>query len=79
MEKRIAQGVDIWGGIECTYNRVNDTYMDQLERAGFYVRTDDLERIAALGIKVLRFPIIWEKHAPNQNMAIDWTFTTRQT
>jgi dTDP-4-dehydrorhamnose reductase len=44
----LKNGVDIWGGIECTYNRVNNSYMDQLERAGHYNRNDDLDRIASL-------------------------------
>jgi dTDP-4-dehydrorhamnose reductase len=79
MKNRLSKsGVDIWGGIECTYNRVNDTYMDQLDRAGHYTRNDDLERIAALGIKMLRYPIIWEKHAPQKDTLIDWTFSEQR-
>ncbi|MES2647566.1 MAG: family 1 glycosylhydrolase [Bacteroidota bacterium] len=67
--------LDIWAGIECTYNRVNDNYQDQLEKAGFYTRQNDLERIAGLGIKMIRFPVIWEKHEPVQQQLIDWHFT----
>jgi dTDP-4-dehydrorhamnose reductase len=70
--------IDVWGGIECSYNRVNDTYMDQLELAGHYYRQDDIEKITALGIKALRYPVLWEKHAPQQNETVDWTFAQQQ-
>ena len=52
----------LWGGMECTFNRVNDRYFDQFELGGHYQRPDDLERIAALGIRTLRYPVVWERH-----------------
>lgn len=67
--------LEIWGGIECTYNRVGDNYMDQLERSGHYFRPDDLDRIAGLGVRTIRFPVIWEKHVQEKDGVIDWTFT----
>ena len=69
---------EIWGGIECTINRVNDTYRDQLEMAGHYYRTGDIERFAALGIRKLRYPLLWEHHQPFQNSSIDWDWTENQ-
>lgn len=50
-----------WGGVECTVNRVGDVYHEQLVRSGHERRLDDLERIAALGITRLRFPVLWER------------------
>src|SRR5690606_35078020 len=50
-----------WGGVECTVNRVNDTYHEQLERSGHAGRLSDLERIAELGVTRLRFPVLWER------------------
>src|SRR4051812_42746532 len=46
----------IWGGVECTLNRVNDRFFDQLVRTGQDARSGDLERIQALGINTLRYP-----------------------
>jgi dTDP-4-dehydrorhamnose reductase len=66
---------EIWGGIECTINRVNNSYFDQLEYAGHYQRPGDLSKIAELGIKAIRFPILWERHQPVKNAAIDWSWT----
>lgn len=67
--------IEIWGGIECSFNRVADRYTDQLELAGHYKRKDDIGRLADLGIKALRYPVLWEKHCPVSNSPIDWTHT----
>jgi dTDP-4-dehydrorhamnose reductase len=67
--------MELWGGIECTINRVQDLYMDQLTYSGHYNRNEDIEQIAGLGIKKLRYPVLWEKHKPEQNIPIDWSHT----
>src|SRR3954466_5901383 len=64
--------IQLWGGIECTINRVGDRFVDQLERCGHYTRDGDLEAIAALGIKALRFPVLWERVAPDGIARADW-------
>jgi dTDP-4-dehydrorhamnose reductase len=56
--------LELWGGIECTVNRVGDEYFDQLERCGHGRRIADLERVAALGIRTVRYPLLWERTAP---------------
>jgi dTDP-4-dehydrorhamnose reductase len=70
--------IEVWGGIECSFNRIADTYMDQLDLSGHYQRNDDIERIADLGIKMLRYPVLWEKHQPANGETIDWTFAQKQ-
>ena len=69
---------ELWGGIECTINRINDTYLDQLEYANHYQRENDLSLIAGLGIKTLRYPILWERHQPRLDSEIDWAWTEKQ-
>ena len=44
--------LEFWGGIECTINRVNDLYFDQLHLSGHYRREGDIQLISELGIKV---------------------------
>ncbi len=67
--------VEIWGGMECTINRVGDRYLDQSEYSGHYQRgADDIDLIASLGIAVLRYPVLWEQHQPQKDKAINWTF-----
>ena len=69
---------EVWGGIECTINRVNDVFRDQLLYSGHYTRPGDIERFAELGIKKLRYPILWEHHQSKSNKVIDWSWTEKQ-
>jgi len=66
--------LELWGGIECTINRIKEKYFDQLEYSGHYNRENDIETIAELGIKALRYPVLWEKHQPHPNNEICWAF-----
>lgn len=70
--------MEVWGGIECTINRVYDTYFDQLSYSGHYDREDDLALFKDLGIKKIRYPILWEKHQPNQTEDINWLETEKK-
>jgi dTDP-4-dehydrorhamnose reductase len=62
----------LWAGIECTVNRVADAYEDQLALNGHAWRLEDLDRLAALGIRTLRYPILWERTAPDGLENADW-------
>ncbi|WP_071885844.1 family 1 glycosylhydrolase [Hymenobacter sedentarius] len=66
--------LDIWGGIECSHCRVGDTYSDQLTRNGHWHRLDDLDALADLGLKTLRYPVLWEHTSPDTPDACDWTW-----
>jgi dTDP-4-dehydrorhamnose reductase len=68
----------MWGGVECTVNRVRDAYFTQLERSGHCGRDDDLERFAALGLRALRYPVLWERTAPDGLDRADWTWPVRR-
>jgi len=69
--------IEIWGGLECSLNRVEDNYMDQLVLSGHYARgKEDIKRFAELGLKALRYPVLWEKHAPQIDTNIDWSYST---
>src|SRR5687768_7987604 len=63
--------LELWGGIECTVNRVRERFHSQLEQNGHGWRDGDLDRFAALGIRKLRYPILWELHASGSE-TIDW-------
>src|SRR3954453_2570562 len=70
--------VELWGGIECTINRVRDTYLDQLSLTGHYGREGDLDLLASTGIRVLRYPVLWEKVAPNGVDHAAWSWIDRR-
>jgi dTDP-4-dehydrorhamnose reductase len=56
--------LELWGGIECTVNRVGHRYHDQLRFAGHHLRLGDLDALASIGLKALRYPVLWEHVAP---------------
>ncbi len=76
-QKKTYYRPEVWGGIECTINRVGDSFFDQLHYSGFYAQPQT-EKIVELGIKKLRFPILWEKHQPLPGQKIDWQWTEEQ-
>jgi len=68
----VGAAIELWGGVECTINRVGDRFFDQLAACGHYARLDDLDAIAALGIRRLRYPALWEHIAPDGLSRADW-------
>jgi dTDP-4-dehydrorhamnose reductase len=69
---------ELWGGLECTINRIGDNFRDQLVYTGHYHRPDDIARFAALGITAMRYPLLWERHQPEPDCNIDWTWAQDQ-
>ncbi|NHZ99804.1 family 1 glycosylhydrolase [Massilia sp. CCM 8734] len=66
------QPLALWGGLECTLNRVRENYFSQLERNGHHGRADDVARFASLGISQIRYPLLWERVAPDGLASADW-------
>jgi dTDP-4-dehydrorhamnose reductase len=69
---------EVWGGIECTVNRVGSEFHDQVRRTGHQRRPGDLDRIAALGVTALRYPVLWERTAPRGVERADWRWPERR-
>ena len=69
---------ELWGGLECTVNRVHDDYFDQVERSGHGARPDDLDRFAALGIRTIRYPVLWERTAPKGILRANWRWADQR-
>ena len=53
--------LELWAAPEATVNRVGERYLDQIELSGFARRLDDLDRLASLGARRIRFPLLWER------------------
>lgn len=70
--------LELWGGHECTLNRIGEVYRDQSILTGHERREDDLERFAELGFRALRYPILWERVAPEHPDECDWTLPDRR-
>jgi dTDP-4-dehydrorhamnose reductase len=69
-----ARPLELWGGLECTVVRIGDTFRDQSRETGHRVRPGDLASIAALGIRTVRYPVLWETVSPDDPDACDWSF-----
>ena len=67
--------LELWGGVESTVNRIGDTYRDQVRRTGHHDRLADLDLFASLGIHAIRYPVLWERVAPEGLDRADWTWT----
>lgn len=78
VETACGERVELWGGHECTVNRVGDRYFDQTVRSGHEYRDSDLERFAALGVKALRYPVLWERMARRRSIETDFAWTDRR-
>jgi len=76
MARKSFKKPEVWGGLECSFNRVKDLYMDQLHYCGHYHRAAaDIDCVASLGIKAMRYPLIWERLHPHPGHSIDWEGT----
>jgi dTDP-4-dehydrorhamnose reductase len=69
--------VELWAGAECTVNRTGDEFRDQLVLTGHHNRLEDLAALSNLGVKALRFPILWERVSPDPLCGPDWDWSDR--
>lgn len=68
------ENFELWGGHECTLNRVGAQFSDQTILSGHQNRPEDLDRFAELGLKALRYPVLWERAAGGGG-AFEWGWT----
>ena len=66
--------LELWGGVECSVVRIRGAYRDQVAETGHRDRIADLDAIASLGIRTLRYPILWEHVAPERPEMRDWSW-----
>ena len=73
----VGRAPEMWAGVECTVNRVGDSYFDQLEFSGHSVRIGDLTRLADLGVRTIRYPVLWER-VVNEANHYDWSWSDQR-
>jgi dTDP-4-dehydrorhamnose reductase len=64
---------ELWIGPECTINRIGERWRDQSELTGFARRPGDLVRLASLGAKKVRLPVLWERVARASGRELDFS------
>lgn len=77
-DRGTAAPLELWAGLECTLNRVGDRQHDQLALTGHYDREEDLDLLASLGIRTIRYPILWERIERGVPDDEAWAFTDRR-
>jgi len=65
--------LELWGGHECTVNRIGDVWRDQTRLSGHQDRIDDLDLFADLGLNTLRYPVLWERTEVSPGV-FDWSW-----
>jgi beta-glucosidase/6-phospho-beta-glucosidase/beta-galactosidase len=70
--------VELWGGLECSVVRLGDRWRDQVRETGHHERDTDLQLIADLGIRTLRYPVLWERCTPGEPNACGWEWHDRR-
>lgn len=73
----VGRPLEMWAGVECTVNRVGDSYFDQLELSGHSVRIGDLTRLVELGVRTIRYPVLWERVVDEANN-YDWSWSDQR-
>jgi dTDP-4-dehydrorhamnose reductase len=53
---------------------VQDDYFSQLDRNGHALRHCDIQRFTELGIRAIRYPVLWERTAPDGIDKADWSW-----
>jgi dTDP-4-dehydrorhamnose reductase len=70
--------MDLWGGIECTVNRLGGAYRDQTRLTGHHDRIEDLAKFSALGLKKIRYPVLWERVSPKHPLRFHWSWSDQR-
>ncbi len=71
--------VSMWGGIECTINRVGNRFYNQCDKTGHTRRPTDLELFAGLEIEKIRYPFLWESIWNKHTNSFDWNWCDERT
>lgn len=67
--------IELWASPEPTLARVDETtFRDQLAETGHDRRDGDCDLLADLGVAASRYPVLWERVAPNDPHERDFTW-----
>ena len=66
--------LELWGGVECSLVGVGNDVRNQLVETGHARRLGDIDAMAGIGIKAVRYPILWEMVAPESPNELDFSW-----
>jgi dTDP-4-dehydrorhamnose reductase len=71
---RTAPPLELWGGVECSVVRIGGDYRNQVVDTGHASRLKDIDAMAEIGVKAVRYPILWETVAPEAPGEMDFSW-----
>src|SRR3954468_17046737 len=74
----VSETLELWGGPECTIVRIGDQYRNEVDETGHLARIEDLDAIAEVGIRTLRYPVLWETTSPHDPDECDWRWSDKR-
>src|SRR5829696_3818605 len=74
----ISETLELWGGPECTIVRIGDQFRNEVDETGHLARIEDLDAIAEVGIRTLRYPVLWETTSPHDPEECDWRWSDKR-
>jgi len=77
IEPKPDPALELWAGAECSVVRVQDGYIDQSALGVGGSSLEDIDRLAALGVRAVRLPVLWERTWPGADRAPDWSHADR--
>ncbi|HET6583525.1 MAG TPA: hypothetical protein VFG69_08755, partial [Nannocystaceae bacterium] len=67
--------IELWAAAASSAFLVDDRWIDRARQTGHHERLDDLDRLAALGARRVRFPVAWPRVASSSTSAPDWRWS----
>jgi beta-glucosidase/6-phospho-beta-glucosidase/beta-galactosidase len=64
--------LEMWGGIECSHVRIGSEIRDQSLETGHRDRPGDLDLVAGMGVRTMRYPVIWSTVAAGDGLDFAW-------
>jgi dTDP-4-dehydrorhamnose reductase len=66
--------LQVWAGVEGSFNRIGDSFIDQCDKSGHKGRISDIEIFASLGVEKISYPCSWEMVAPKDLDHCQWSY-----
>jgi dTDP-4-dehydrorhamnose reductase len=64
---------EVWAGPECSWLHVGEWRCDQVALTGHDRRPEDLDALAGLGVRAVRYPVLWGR-TEDPREATDWAW-----
>jgi dTDP-4-dehydrorhamnose reductase len=67
--------LEVWAGVECARVRIGDGHVDELDLTGHAWRDGDVDLLRSLGVRRVRYPVLWERTEGEAPGLRDWRWS----